>query len=58
VEFIVRARVPAWQVTGGTMYADEIPLFECSRCPGVVIWGDRLYPHREWHLVQDRRPPT
>lgn len=57
VEFTVRARIQAWQATGSSMYADEIPVFECNRCPGVVIWGDRLHVHREWHQVLDARGP-
>ena len=52
VEFMVRARIQAWQGTGPN--ADEIPLFSCSACPGVVIWGDRLNVHREWHDEQRR----
>lgn len=53
VEFTVRARVQDWQVTGSGP-GSEIPLFECSRCPGPVIWGDRLHAHREWHQAVDR----
>lgn len=48
VEFTVRARIPAWSSIGADA-GDEIPLFECTRCPGAVVWGDRLHAHRAWH---------
>lgn len=54
VEFTVRATVPAW-VTLGATSGTELPLFECSHCPGVVVWGDRLGAHQEAHHTA-RRP--